>query len=765
MNRAYVGGGNAVGSDGTPALARWLLIAACVALAGALTPALAADGPQNADGTAVAAPGADGAAAGGQATTPQSAQKQDEKKVEKKSGEEAQAAPPTTVTEVVVVTARKREELVDQVPVAVAAISGDDLTRNDMPSVAAMSQMVPGLNINSDAVTRSFVSIRAIGTALFNTVDPGVGIFQDGVYLPSTAYANNPTLDVDRIEVLKGPQGTMYGKNTLGGAINIVTRKPTDQFEAQAMVDYAGVDNSRDGAARISGALAQGALWGRLAVSSRRSDGFFTNSLIGGPIDSSKSDQGNGSLVWKLSETADITLNGYYLDLSGPQTAYGSPTDIHAFSPDIYKLNVSSSADGTYKGGNLKLALDLPGISSQFTGILAYDGQDESSYADADFSPVDLYRQSGTTHRTSKTVELRLDSSLSSTVSTLFGAFGSDDKQDNGTVTTVVPYNLNVPDSNSQSTDAWAVFGTAFWHPRADWELTLGLRYDENKAVLKAPADVANPRRELTSSHVEPRVSVTKYWTETSMTYFSVARGDREGGFNPTVAPEDLWIIQPDKVWTAEVGEKASFGGGRTHVNGAIFYSDYTNFIGQNTFVLRADGNGYTAAVINEGDATSYGFDGTVTSQFTDRWSAGADVAYVHARATNQDGWIAATGHPLATDRLIFQPDWTFNLRAEYAQPIGSSWLSFRVGLYGKGDSVGATQKAPPDAAPIVPSYYLLNASISFAFKGWQVQLYGTNLTNQDYWASYIDNSLTGFNLGIQGATRKVGLQLIYNWM
>ena len=107
-----------------------------------------------------------------------------------------------------------------------------------MRSIADIAPTVPGLNVNSDSVGRAFVSIRGIGTALQAGVQPGVGVFQDGMYAPQTSYINNPTLDIQRIEVLRGPQGTLYGKNTLGGAINIITRPPSETFEGKFYASY-----------------------------------------------------------------------------------------------------------------------------------------------------------------------------------------------------------------------------------------------------------------------------------------------------------------------------------------------------------------------------------------------------------------------------------------------------------------------------------------------------------------------------------------------
>src|SRR5690606_35808430 len=171
-------------------------------------------------------------------------------------------------------------------------------------------------NINSDAVGRAFVSIRGIGTALQAGVQPGVGVFQDGIYVRETSYVNNPMLDVERVEVLRGPQGTLYGKNTLGGAINIITRPPRNVFEGKVFAGYSEGDGAREFGARISGPVLGDRVRGKLAVVSRESDGFFENRLIGGAVDASSSDQASLSVVWDAADEVYVTANAYYLDFT-----------------------------------------------------------------------------------------------------------------------------------------------------------------------------------------------------------------------------------------------------------------------------------------------------------------------------------------------------------------------------------------------------------------------------------------------------------------
>ncbi len=175
----------------------------------------------------------------------------------------------------IVVTARKRQETLKDVPVAATAITGETIEKRGLISVKDVAKLTPGLNINSDGAGRAFVSIRGVGITLIDTVQPGVGIFLDGIYQPNTSYLNNPLTDVERVEVLRGPQGTLYGKNTLGGAINVITRQPGNTFEGKVMGSYAGPDNAWTFGGSISGPIIQDRLQARFAYSHQQQDGFI----------------------------------------------------------------------------------------------------------------------------------------------------------------------------------------------------------------------------------------------------------------------------------------------------------------------------------------------------------------------------------------------------------------------------------------------------------------------------------------------------------
>ena len=422
--------------------------------------------------------------------------------------------------EEVVVTARRREELLQDVPIAVTALSGDQLREAQVLTVKDVAALAPGLNINSDSVGRAFVSIRGVGTTLIDSVQPGVGIFFDGIYQPNTSYLNSPVVDVERIEVLRGPQGTLFGNNTLGGAINVVTRKPSDEFRGRADYAYADPDGYKSAGLSLSGPIVPGKLQGGIAASYHDQKGFLTNVIAGGYANPLEQQSLHGTLRWVTGEESEVNLNGYYDQIEGGSTPYqwlSGPTD---YSTDA-QTNVNNIAKYTYKGGNIKGEFDLGSIDSTLTLIAAYDQRDvRVPVSDGDYGPVDFLRTEGEGELVTKTAEIRLDTLFSDSVSTLLGVFASESKNDQRNITRIVPFGVAVPGAAESKTEFLGVFGNVFWKFADSWELSAGLRFDSQEI------DVSTATTEpYEADEWEPRVTLTKHWSDDVMTYASVAKG------------------------------------------------------------------------------------------------------------------------------------------------------------------------------------------------------------------------------------------------
>jgi iron complex outermembrane receptor protein len=375
------------------------------------------------------------------------------------------AAEPAALEELVV-TARKREESLINVPISVTAVTGDAMQLANKRTVGDIAAAVPGLNINSDGINRAFVSIRGIGTALQAGVQPGVGLFQDGIYQPYTSFVNNPTLDVARIEVLRGPQGTLYGKNTLGGAINVITREPTATLEGSVYATGSFEDDGLEAGARVSGPLGSERVRGRFAVAKRDADGFYQNALIGGDITPTDSTHANAGLAIDATENVTVSLNGYWQDLEGGGS-YSAVDDERDYRSNV-QLNVLNRADFEYTGLNAKVDVMMPSINTTMTLIGAFDTRDQDAVSDGDYLPFDVVRSAGTGEDETTMSELRFDTEYSDRFSTLIGLFASREESEAQTAQTVVSSGLVATSHASARGDTWSVFGTAIWKLQDD---------------------------------------------------------------------------------------------------------------------------------------------------------------------------------------------------------------------------------------------------------------------------------------------------------
>ncbi len=684
---------------------------------------------------------------------------------------QAASAAPQTGDQDIVVTARKRAETLRDVPIAATAISGNTLTERGINSVREAAALTPGLNIASDGAGRAFVSIRGVGVTLVQSVQPGVGLFINGIYQPNTSYLNNPLLDIDRIEVLRGPQGTLYGKNTLGGAINVITRQPSNAVEARGNLSFAGPDDSILASASVSGPIIRDKLQVRIAAGHRQQDGFLRNPLLSTDASPFKTDSLNGTIRFAPVDDIVLTVNGYYDWVNGANTPYARVTGPTDYSRNV-QFNALSRVEYRYRGVNARLETPIDAINSKFTLVGSYDARNGiSPDSDADFGPLDIARSAGTDKLRTKTVEARLDTEIGSTLSSLFGLFYSRETTGATDTTRIVPANLTRLTNNATQADTYAAFGTLFWKPTTAWEIALGLRYDHEKrsangdvaisvGPVSLPPTITNAQ--LKSDQVEPRLSITRHWTPQLMTYASVARGYRGGGFNAPTAP--IRTYKGDSAWTYEIGSKYVSPDRVFSLSGDIFYNDYSDYIGLNS-IAPATGGGLVTVDLNSGDVESYGAELEATLRPVRNWTINGSVTYVHARLTDSTPYTRVTGRTLSSDRLTFQPDFTGNIYSDYTIPLGGTdTLTLTGGVVAKGRRLAGTlnQTTPT----FLKGYALVNTAITYRTGPIELAVFANNLLQKDYFDAYIEKTtlqlagLPASDLGIIGDRRRIGVRL-----
>jgi iron complex outermembrane recepter protein len=478
--------------------------------------------------------------------------------------------------------------------------------------------------------------------------------------------------------------------------------------------------------------------------------------------------------VWDVSDDARLTVNAYFLDFEGPSTNYNHVTGTKDYRDNV-RMNVIGRQDFQYTGANAKFEFPLDSINTKVTAIGAYDKRELEAQSDGDFLSLDIVHAGGNGTDKTYTGELRFDTAFSDTFSTLIGLYASREESDALSRQTLVPAARTANSISERSGDTYSIFATGLWRFAEQWELSVGARIDEEDreqdsftTVSTLPGVVlTDPHREIDSSQFEPRVSLTRFLTKDAMIYGSVAKGYRGGGFNAASVPAQFSTYGGDTVWTYEIGGKASSADGRWLVSSAVYYNDYTDFIGQNALAI-GPGGGLVSIDLNLGDVESYGLETEVAASMNDYWKLSGSVTLMHARITDQRGWLAVTGTPLATDRLLFQPDWNASINSDLTVPFGVGDVTWNLGVVGKGSRPGSS--FDPTTPSMLESYTVVNTSVTYRRNGFSASVFANNLLDEEYFESYIDGSLLqalgllNQDLGILGTPRKVGLRLQYEF-
>lgn len=594
----------------------------------------------------------------------------------------------------VVVTAQRRAENIQSVPMSIAAFSGDTLENQNIHSVRDLTQLVPNLSITRGNSNRNMaVDIRGVGSSGTNPgIDPDVGIYLDGVYMPSAPVILASLLDIATVEVLRGPQGTLYGRNTAVGAININTREPTQTPEAMI---YASLGNYF--ARRVSGYLSGGLtdhLAGRIALYMNSNEGYEKNLYYHQAINGSKQSGGRGRLVWTSTDKLSVDLIGYYtrihqncctpdqLDPTGvggiatpgflaAMTAAGHP--FINFDDKDHKLDSETVGDEytTNEGVSVKVDWELP-WQDTLTSITAYDSFDNEAKSLATHGlPLQVfdYSQAAGQGLETKTVsqELRLTSPTDQFLEYVAGfyyfrgslAFDNAGRLGDG-ANRVFPIAGGVTphpgDRNfsyyDQITKSYAVYGQATANLTSRLRLIGGLRYssDRKRASLLGvnvtggtpvqtllfnqllfPA-VSVPDLDRTDNKVTWSATVQYQISDAIMGYATAASGYKDGGFNASINSSNSPIsFSPETTTNYELGVKSALFSGHLVLNADIYRMTIKNF--QSSIVNPQTGTGFI--VSNAGNRRVQGLEMHVDASVLDHLKLIGALAYSDAKYTD----------------------------------------------------------------------------------------------------------------------------------
>lgn len=603
------------------------------------------------------------------------------------AGAQSTSVPGAGSLEEIVVTAQRRAENVQEVPIAITALTSDALAEHHVTSVMDLAGLAPGLDIRrSDNSAIPKIFMRGVGLNDFNpTTASAVAIYEDGVYISSPLSQMAQFFDLERVEVLRGPQGTLYGRNTTGGAINLITRAPGNAFSADSEV-RAGNFSSLVVEGGIGGPIVKDVLSARLAVNYEGDSGYVRNRLTGQRGDDAGNwtarltlkftpgDLFNGTLMVHYGENHGASIWGHSRQLlpAGPQYADPSTgfcaqayfytsncTDVLGYfnpSPDLYSGDFLFKGRDVVKsfGSALTLQWNLPGLTLvSTTGFFHTQRNDRE---ETDYSPDQLINSLYLQKNQSVSEEIRLLNSDSGPAKWVAGLYAAHDYISNNSWYDILrPLRSAAnPDPNgcflafgiclfnwpnSQTTNSYAAFGQYDYKITRALTGTVGLRYstDHKSFEYTSCADfcsivlIPTVTASKSFNSVTGRLGVEYALTPDFNLYATYNRGVKSGGFfdGQTASPGDLTPYSDEKLNAYELGAKTDWLDHRLRANVAAFWYDYRDLQAY-TFVVR---NNVTAQTLkNASNARIYGADAELAATPVQHLELTLSAEALHAR-------------------------------------------------------------------------------------------------------------------------------------
>jgi len=735
------------------------------------------------------------------------------------------------VLEEVTVTAARREQSLQDLAASVTAFTSKELNELRVLQPQDLAEQTPGLltKYGPNGLATVGFYIRGVGINDFTgTVDSAVGIYVDEVFQPTPDMLNFAVFDVERVEVLKGPQGTLYGRNSTGGAINFITAKPTDTNEGFVRVEYSSFSTASVTGA-ISGPLGE-SLQGRLSIKyqdSAGSDGYSNNRFTDNELGDNDVTAIRGQLNWQPNENfqarlmygygkmeAEMPLLMHVAGQDATNPGNVCPSIIAGFRDEgncVDNLGYFDPDDDPFDGdANIDTLLDIESqdlIATinwtlprfKITSITGYNDFEKFQTQDIDASPFVAADNVTYNQVDNFSQEIRLTSDDSFSLNWIIGGNYTD--TDIEWFQTIDLTDLaGIPTSNGadQSTRSWALFGQIEVPISDQFEFVGGLRYTDEKRswagatfigtfsnlseafasgspiLSQLPVPVGNPNHggplDFPTTLKETNVdfqAVLKYTPNDDMMYYlSISEAFRSGGYSSAVlfSQDALEPYEPENLRAYEAGFKITLADNTVRLNSAVYYYDFKDF--QATFVRATEPS---ARLQNAGDVEIIGLEASLDWMPAPRWTINLGINL-------QDSEIVSTevilppldGGPPTTiegNEIPNAPSFSFNGRVRYDLPTSSGFMTSFITDF---NSVSSHFLEPNNREALAESgYFLLNARINFRPQNgpWYVAAWVRNLTDEVYRSAAQDLFLSlGFSEIVLGRPRTWGVEAGYSF-
>ncbi|MFV8817908.1 TonB-dependent receptor [Haliea sp. E17] len=688
------------------------------------------------------------------------------------------------VIEEVMVTAQRRTERLEDVPMAISVVTGSMMERAGMDNIEDISRVAAGVQVNRGGAF-SQPAIRGISTlTLGNGLENNVAVYVDGVYQPDAVAINAELANIASVQILKGPQGTLYGRNATGGAIVIDTLAPSDEFEGNVKASYGRFDDTKL-QGYVSGPITDNVGFS-LAGNWRESDGYIED--VGDDPTSSKDNYDAAPLKssalrakLKFTPTEDLDINlGYnyvdYLDARG--LAYRIPKYAvlpgGATAKDKVSLNIKGDNAMELNEGSLGINWQT-GIGN-LAAVTAFAKRKSNSSFDFDGTKIDLVRgesKGNTEYTLQQTLNLNIDSFERLNINV--GGMYYDDRYRQENYQSWRYDELQYTYNLQTDAEAFAAYVDATWEFSDDWFLTLGARYSEEQRrgayqvnnITGAPTPSTDKSKDYDAT--TPRAVLRYQLDDNSSVYASYTTGFRSGVFNTGIQPDPILYtpVDQEEITAYEVGFKTAQTFYR--LSAAAYYYDYTD-LQVGITIPNPIGTGVVQSMFNAPQAEVYGAEAEIDVSLGENLNLRAGLAYIHGEYTDFPdttgvGLDAASQSNISpqfqdwTDQEMARaPEWTANLGIDYTLAVADGELTLsgnvnysdsyvvqNLSLYGPlaGDAGGANEQRYRQ-----DSFVLVNARADWTSPGgsYSLAVYGDNLTDERYFLTNSGSSLGDYN-------------------
>jgi iron complex outermembrane recepter protein len=657
--------------------------------------------------------------------------------------------------EEVIVTAQKRVENIQDVPITINVVTGEMLDNFSIRDANDLADAVPGLVIQETPQNLSQITVRGLGTgAGGESLDQSIGLFIDGIWAGRIREFQAALFDVERIEVIKGSQTALLGKNTSLGAISIVSRRPGDELGGYVQGDY----EFAYGSTYLNGALDIPTGLGnyRIAINNVNEEGYVDNHATGNEVPVREQSTIRTSALYDVTDDSELLLSYQYDDLSILGDTFQPDNDATGFlgriDPDAdigidrdknswTSYTASGDAEDDQDSQRAVVQYQHTLGEYQFTSLTGWTWYDNKRFVDSDFLAVDYINTAYDSGNEQYSQEFRITSPAGERIEYIAGLYFLDASLNYSGITdlhfppepeyTLSSFPLDGANqlNYDQDTDVWSPFGQATVHINERWRTTLGLRYtDEQKkahwerlqtragvpgsefvADLLAPETPKTPL-DRSEDNLDGSINVQYDIQDDMMGYASWARGSKSGGFTTEVAlPEDA-EFDTEQADTAELGAKMTLADDAVQLNLSAFHTEIDNFQ-----IVSFVGLGFLTQTV---PAETQGL------EFEGRWAA-TDQLTLGTSATYSDATEDDSG-----ERLPYAPKVSAALDAHYEHPWTAANLQWRIdGMLNYRDEQYMQRGERSLDGPL--TLFDLRIALASADDTWELALLGRNLLDQ----------------------------------